>query len=102
MYVQTSIAIAMVVCLLSHFMKHCHPPLFIGLVYFCSTGAGRTGVFITLCIVLERLQVESVVDIHRTVKTLRLERPFLIQTVDQYRFCFQVAVDYLRNFEMVA
>lgn len=73
-------------------------------LYFplCSTGAGRTGVFIALSIVLERLQVEGVIDIHRTVKTLRLERPFLVQTVDQYRFCFQVAVDFLRNFEMTA
>ena len=57
--------------------------------------------FIALCIVLERLPIENLIDIHRTIKTLRMERPYLVQTVDQYRFCFQVAVDYLRNFEMV-
>lgn len=68
---------------------------------FCSTGAGRTGVFITLSIVLERVQVEDVIDIHRTVKTLRLERPYMVQTVEQYRFCFQVAVDFLRSFDLV-
>jgi len=66
-----------------------------------NTGAGRTGVFIALSIVLERLQLENLIDIHQTVKTLRMERAYLVQTVDQYRFCFQVAVDYLRNFEMV-
>ena len=71
------------------------------LIFSCSTGAGRTGVFIALSIVLERLQLENLIDIHQTVKTLRMERAYLVQTVDQYRFCFQVAVDYLRNFEMV-
>lgn len=41
---------------------------------------GRTGVFITLSIVLERMRYEGVVDIFQTVKMLRTQRPATVQT----------------------
>lgn len=48
---------------------------------FCdSAGVGRTGVFITLSIVLERMRYEGVVDIFQTVKMLRTQRPAMVQT----------------------
>ena len=43
-------------------------------------GAGRTGVFLTLSIVLERIRYEGVVDVFQTVKLLRTQRPALVQT----------------------
>ncbi|NXD05656.1 PTPRD phosphatase, partial [Certhia familiaris] len=46
----------------------------------CSAGVGRTGVFITLSIVLERMRYEGVVDIFQTVKMLRTQRPAMVQT----------------------
>uniref|UniRef100_A0A8B9ETE3 Receptor-type tyrosine-protein phosphatase F n=1 Tax=Anser cygnoides TaxID=8845 RepID=A0A8B9ETE3_ANSCY len=46
----------------------------------CSAGVGRTGVFITLSIVLERMRYEGVVDMFQTVKTLRTQRPAMVQT----------------------
>ncbi|CAF91826.1 unnamed protein product, partial [Tetraodon nigroviridis] len=46
----------------------------------CSAGVGRTGVFITLSIVLERMRYEGVVDIFQTVKMLRTQRPATVQT----------------------
>uniref|UniRef100_A0A673BCV3 Receptor-type tyrosine-protein phosphatase F n=1 Tax=Sphaeramia orbicularis TaxID=375764 RepID=A0A673BCV3_9TELE len=46
----------------------------------CSAGVGRTGVFITLSIVLERMRYEGVVDLFQTVKTLRTQRPAMVQT----------------------
>ena len=46
----------------------------------CSAGVGRTGVFITLSIDLERLQYEGVVDIFQTVRILRTQRPAMVQT----------------------
>jgi protein tyrosine phosphatase len=45
-----------------------------------SAGVGRTGVFITLSIVLERMQYEGVVDMYQTVKMLRTQRPAMVQT----------------------
>ena len=51
-----------------------------------SAGVGRTGVFITLSIVLERMRFESVVDMYQTVKILRTQRPAMVQTeVSVYR-----------------
>lgn len=47
---------------------------------FASAGVGRTGVFITLSIVLERMRYEGVVDLFQTVKTLRTQRPAMVQT----------------------
>lgn len=46
----------------------------------CSAGVGRTGVFITLSIVLERMRYEGVVDMFQTVKMLRTQRPAMVQT----------------------
>lgn len=46
----------------------------------CSAGVGRTGVFITLSIVLERMRYEGVVDLFQMVKTLRTQRPAMVQT----------------------
>jgi protein tyrosine phosphatase len=43
-------------------------------------GVGRTGVFLTLSIVLERIRYEGVVDVFQTVKLLRTQRPALVQT----------------------
>lgn len=45
-----------------------------------SAGVGRTGVFITLSIVLERMRYEGVVDVFQTVKMLRTQRPAMVQT----------------------
>ena len=45
-----------------------------------SAGVGRTGVFITLSCVLERMQYEGVVDVFQTVRTLRTQRPAMVQT----------------------
>ncbi|XP_060227273.1 receptor-type tyrosine-protein phosphatase S isoform X9 [Meriones unguiculatus] len=68
----------------------------------CSAGVGRTGVFITLSIVLERMRYEGVVDIFQTVKVLRTQRPAMVQTEDEYQFCFQAALEYLGSFDHYA
>ncbi|XP_065213567.1 tyrosine-protein phosphatase Lar isoform X3 [Planococcus citri] len=65
----------------------------------CSAGVGRTGVFITLSIVLERMQYEGVVDLFQTVRILRTQRPAMVQTEEQYQFCYQSALEYLGSFD---
>uniref|UniRef100_A0A8C1FPH1 protein-tyrosine-phosphatase n=1 Tax=Cyprinus carpio carpio TaxID=630221 RepID=A0A8C1FPH1_CYPCA len=68
----------------------------------CSAGVGRTGVFITLSIVLERMRYEGVVDIFQTVKMLRTQRPAMVQTEEQYQFCYRAALEYLGSFDHYA
>ncbi|XP_053987355.1 tyrosine-protein phosphatase Lar isoform X5 [Hylaeus volcanicus] len=68
----------------------------------CSAGVGRTGVFITLSIVLERMQYEGLVDIFQTVRILRTQRPAMVQTEDQYQFCYRASLEYLGSFDHYA
>ena len=65
----------------------------------CSAGVGRTGVFITLSIVLERMRYEGMIDVFNTVKMLRTQRPAMVQTEDQYQFCYRAALEYLGSFD---
>ena len=65
----------------------------------CSAGVGRTGVFITLSVVLERMRFEGMCDVYNTVKILRTQRPAMVQTEDQYQFCYRAALEYLSAFE---
>ncbi|GIX90947.1 tyrosine-protein phosphatase Lar [Caerostris darwini] len=68
----------------------------------CSAGVGRTGVFITLSVVLERMQYEGVVDIFQSIRILRTQRPGMVQTEDQYQFCYRAALEYLGSFDNYA
>ena len=49
-------------------------------VVHCSGGTGRTGTFIAVSVLLEKLKTEGVVDVFQTVRTLRLQRPGMVQT----------------------
>lgn len=51
------------------------------LVSLCSAGAGRTGTFCALSTVLERVKAEAILDVFQTVKSLRLQRPHMVQTL---------------------
>ena len=45
----------------------------------CSAGVSRTGVFIALSLLLERMRYEGVVDLFQIVKLLRTQRPCMVQ-----------------------
>ncbi|XP_065069136.1 receptor-type tyrosine-protein phosphatase S-like isoform X1 [Rhopilema esculentum] len=64
-------------------------------VVHCSGGAGRTGAFIAICICIQKLKTEGTVDIFQTVRQLRTQRPAMVQTIDQYYFCYQALKDYV-------
>ena len=46
-----------------------------------SSGVGRTGVFITLHIILERFAIEGLIDVFQTIKMLRIQRSAMVQTL---------------------
>ena len=47
----------------------------------CSDGMGRTGAFICLHAQIERLKTEGVIDCFQFIKSARLNRPGLVQSV---------------------
>ncbi|XP_051940211.1 tyrosine-protein phosphatase non-receptor type 9 [Hippocampus zosterae] len=63
-------------------------------VVHCSAGIGRTGTFCTLDICLSRLEDIGTVDVHETVRRMRTQRAFSIQTWDQYYFCYTAVIEY--------
>ncbi|CAH8654020.1 unnamed protein product [Schistosoma rodhaini] len=65
----------------------------------CSAGVGRTGVFLALSIVLERMRHEGIVDMFQTIRMLRTQRPGMVQTEDQYQFCYNAVLEYLSSFD---
>ncbi|KAI8508966.1 hypothetical protein Bbelb_128140 [Branchiostoma belcheri] len=68
----------------------------------CINGVGRSGVFCTAHAMLDRLKTEQVVDVFQAVKTLRNHRPNMVETEEQYQFCYQVALAYLASFDTYA
>ncbi|XP_078657139.1 receptor-type tyrosine-protein phosphatase F-like isoform X2 [Branchiostoma floridae x Branchiostoma belcheri] len=65
----------------------------------CSNGAGRTGAFIALNTVLERVKAEGICDLFQTVKSMRYSRPHMVQTAEQYLFCYKAVMEYLDSFD---
>ncbi|CAB4003337.1 partial, partial [Paramuricea clavata] len=68
----------------------------------CSAGVGRTGVFCALSNLIERLKTEHVIDVFQTVKMLRQKRPAMVQTKEQYEFCYNTLQEYLDSFDLYA
>ncbi|MGH0158035.1 UNVERIFIED_CONTAM: hypothetical protein FKN15_035546 [Acipenser sinensis] len=74
------------------------PPI----VVHCSAGIGRTGTFCTLDICLSRLEDIGTVDVNQTVKRMRTQRAFSIQTWDQYYFCYMAVLEYAQRKGLLA
>lgn len=70
-----------------------------GYFFYFSAGVGRTGVFLALSIVLERMRHEGIVDMFQTIRMLRTQRPGMVQTEDQYQFCYNAVLEYLSSFD---
>uniref|UniRef100_A0A8C5AUV2 protein-tyrosine-phosphatase n=1 Tax=Gadus morhua TaxID=8049 RepID=A0A8C5AUV2_GADMO len=68
------------------------------IIVHCSAGAGRTGTFIALSNILERVKAEGLLDVFQTVKSLRMQRPHMVQTMEQYDFCYKVVQDFVEIF----
>ncbi|XP_057182900.1 receptor-type tyrosine-protein phosphatase mu-like, partial [Triplophysa rosa] len=66
-------------------------------VVHCLNGGGRSGAFCAISIVCEMLRQQHSVDVFHAVKTLRNNKPNMVDLLDQYKFCYEVAVEYLNS-----
>jgi protein tyrosine phosphatase len=72
------------------------------IVVHCSGGCGRTGTYISICLLVDRLKSEGLVDVFQTVRALRLQRPGMVRSVEQYDFCYKSVLEYLGSFDTYA
>ncbi|XP_045565272.1 receptor-type tyrosine-protein phosphatase U isoform X2 [Salmo salar] len=64
-------------------------------IVHCLNGGGRSGTFCACTMLLEMIRHHSLVDVFYAVKTLRNSKPNMVETMEQYRFCYDLALDYL-------
>eukprot|EP00117_Sycon_ciliatum_P022357 scpid935/ scgid0353/ Receptor-type tyrosine-protein phosphatase S; Receptor-type tyrosine-protein phosphatase sigma len=70
------------------------------IVVHCSSGASRTGVYCAVCIAIERAKLDAQVDIFHTVRTMRMQRVSMVQTLEQYMFIYRTVQEYLDSFDL--
>ncbi|NWX54293.1 PTPRJ phosphatase, partial [Promerops cafer] len=63
----------------------------------CSAGVGRTGTFIAIDRLIQQMEMESTVDVYGVVYDLRMHRPLMVQTEDQYVFLNQCVMDIIKS-----
>ncbi|XP_046862779.1 receptor-type tyrosine-protein phosphatase mu-like [Xenia sp. Carnegie-2017] len=73
--------------------NHCHITNGKILVH-CSAGAGRTGAFIALDILLDQMKIEGIVDVYKVVSKIRKQRCSMVQTEAQYNLIYNVLLEH--------
>ncbi|XP_032263787.1 receptor-type tyrosine-protein phosphatase kappa isoform X4 [Phoca vitulina] len=66
-------------------------------IIHCLNGGGRSGMFCAIGIVVEMVKRQNVVDVFHAVKTLRNSKPNMVEAPEQYRFCYDVALEYVES-----
>ncbi|XP_041089936.1 receptor-type tyrosine-protein phosphatase U isoform X2 [Polyodon spathula] len=69
-------------------------------VVHCLNGGGRSGTFCACTMILEMIQYQHMVDVFYTVKTLRNSKPNMVESLEQYRFCYDLALEYLETIDV--
>eukprot|EP00794_Sanderia_malayensis_P007927 gene7927-8782_t len=72
------------------------------IIVTCSDGASRTGTFIAISNLLERIKTEQLIDVFQTIKKIRFFRPQFVENNLQYQFCFKMAQAYMDSFDTYA
>ncbi|CAH1247149.1 PTPN13 [Branchiostoma lanceolatum] len=63
----------------------------------CSAGIGRTGVLILVDAVIGLVERDQPFDIQKLVETMREQRQGMVQTKEQYIFCYQCCLEILQS-----
>ncbi|CAM9713524.1 unnamed protein product [Lampetra planeri] len=65
----------------------------------CLNGGGQSGTYCAVSILCDMVKGQSVADVFTAVKTLRNNKPNMVETLEQYRFCYDTALEFLSQFQ---
>uniref|UniRef100_A0A3Q3F8I5 protein-tyrosine-phosphatase n=1 Tax=Labrus bergylta TaxID=56723 RepID=A0A3Q3F8I5_9LABR len=77
--------------------KSLNPPV----VVHCSAGVGRTGVVILTELMISCLEHNEPVEVPTMLSGLRQQRMLMVQTINQYKFVYQVLIQFLKNSRLI-
>lgn len=68
-------------------------------IVHCYAGIGRTGVFLLIHMAMRQLQTGCPVNVYELLSDMRAMRPMMIQTRDQYKFCYRMVMELMDRFQ---
>ncbi|KAG5855891.1 hypothetical protein ANANG_G00001760 [Anguilla anguilla] len=66
-------------------------------IIHCLNGGSRCGVFCAVSFVCDMIKRQSVVDVFHAVKSLRNSKPNMVDSLEQYRLCYDLALEYIES-----
>ncbi|XP_013775548.1 receptor-type tyrosine-protein phosphatase epsilon-like [Limulus polyphemus] len=68
----------------------------------CYDGARACGVYCACVFMLDKMEEEKEFDVFLAVRSIRTNRPQLVKSLDQYKYCYDVAATYADVFQIYA
>jgi len=67
------------------------------ILFHCTEGCGRTGVFLSVVNTLAYADNEQLIDVARSIKDLRDTRMGMVRTLEQYETCYELVSRYIKK-----
>ncbi|XP_028402620.1 receptor-type tyrosine-protein phosphatase S-like [Dendronephthya gigantea] len=68
------------------------------IIVVCSDGAGRSGTYIAISNLVDRVKVVQVIDVFQCIKLIRAKRPQFVETAAQFKLCYEAITSVLESF----
>ncbi|XP_028416867.1 receptor-type tyrosine-protein phosphatase epsilon-like [Dendronephthya gigantea] len=68
------------------------------IIVVCSDGAGRSGTYIAISNLVDRVKVVQVIDVFQCIKLIRAKRPQFVETAAQFKLCYEAVSAVLNSF----
>ncbi|CAC5398797.1 PTPRK [Mytilus coruscus] len=67
------------------------------IVVICRDGCTKSGIFVTLDLVLEKMETDEEIDIFQVARRIQIRRPQFLSSIEQYEFCYSAVKELLSS-----